>query len=195
MAIHSSTLVWKIPWTEEPGGLQSMGSQRIRHDWAHTQSVLCSSTPHYFYHGENILFCFTVPEKPRLNVTHLNSIFLLSNSPLKRGIHQILLPISDIQHCLHFPKHPDTFYSDLWQLINSLVLNYGSGGLNSLGNSGCHPRHLESDLGSIRNCPWEMGLIQKMIWNRDTGCEQQWQLVPFVYNFGQMLLSCKVYIS
>ena len=30
---HSSTLAWKIPWTEEPGGLQSMGSQRVRHDW------------------------------------------------------------------------------------------------------------------------------------------------------------------
>ena len=34
MATHSSTLAWKIPWTEEPGGLQSMGSQRVRHDWA-----------------------------------------------------------------------------------------------------------------------------------------------------------------
>ena len=32
MAIHSSTLAWRIPWTEEPGGLQSMGSQRVRHD-------------------------------------------------------------------------------------------------------------------------------------------------------------------
>ena len=32
MATHSSTLVWKIPWTEEPGGLQSMGSQRVGHD-------------------------------------------------------------------------------------------------------------------------------------------------------------------
>ena len=32
MAIHSSTLARKIPWTEEPGGLQSMGSQRVRHD-------------------------------------------------------------------------------------------------------------------------------------------------------------------
>ena len=31
---HSSTLAWKIPWTEEPGGLQSMGSLRVRHDWA-----------------------------------------------------------------------------------------------------------------------------------------------------------------
>ena len=32
MAAHSSILAWKIPWTEEPGRLQSMGSQRIRHD-------------------------------------------------------------------------------------------------------------------------------------------------------------------
>ena len=32
MAIHSSTIAWKIPWTEEPGKLQSMGSQRVRHD-------------------------------------------------------------------------------------------------------------------------------------------------------------------
>ena len=32
MAPHSSTLAWKIPWTEEPGRLQSMGSQRVRHD-------------------------------------------------------------------------------------------------------------------------------------------------------------------
>ena len=32
MAIHSSTIAWKIPWTEEPGGLQSMGSQRVGHD-------------------------------------------------------------------------------------------------------------------------------------------------------------------
>ena len=32
MAIHSRTIAWKIPWTEEPGGLQSMGSQRVRHD-------------------------------------------------------------------------------------------------------------------------------------------------------------------
>ena len=32
MAPHSSTLAWKIPWTEEPGRLQSMGSQRVGHD-------------------------------------------------------------------------------------------------------------------------------------------------------------------
>ena len=32
MATHSSILAWRIPWTEEPGGLQSTGSHRVRHD-------------------------------------------------------------------------------------------------------------------------------------------------------------------
>ena len=41
MATHSSILAWRIPWTEEPGGLQSPGSQRVRHDGAaeHTHAV------------------------------------------------------------------------------------------------------------------------------------------------------------
>ena len=34
MATHSSILAWEIPWTEKPGGLQSMGSQRVGHDLA-----------------------------------------------------------------------------------------------------------------------------------------------------------------
>ena len=34
MATHSSVLAWRIPWTEEPGELWSMGSQRVRHDWS-----------------------------------------------------------------------------------------------------------------------------------------------------------------
>ena len=34
MATHSSVLSWRIPWTEEPGGLQFMGSKRVKHDWA-----------------------------------------------------------------------------------------------------------------------------------------------------------------
>ena len=33
MVTHSSTLTWRIPWTEDPGRLQSMGSQRVEHDW------------------------------------------------------------------------------------------------------------------------------------------------------------------
>ena len=42
MATHSSFLAWKIPWTAELGGLQSIGSQRVRHDWA--------TTAHAFIH-------------------------------------------------------------------------------------------------------------------------------------------------
>ena len=55
MATHSSILAWRIPWTEEPGGLQSTGSQRIRHDYrdyAHThldwmlfEEFLCLCVP------------------------------------------------------------------------------------------------------------------------------------------------------
>ena len=45
MAPHSSTLAWKIPWTEEPGRLQSMGSQRVRHDLATSLSLFT------FMHG------------------------------------------------------------------------------------------------------------------------------------------------
>ena len=39
MASHSSTLAWKIPWTEKPGGLQSMGSHRVRYNWSTSLSL------------------------------------------------------------------------------------------------------------------------------------------------------------
>ena len=39
MATHSIILAWRIPWTEESGGLQSMGSQRVRHNWATSLSL------------------------------------------------------------------------------------------------------------------------------------------------------------
>ena len=41
MATHSSLLAWRIPWKEGPGGLQSMRSQRVGHDWARMYSVTC----------------------------------------------------------------------------------------------------------------------------------------------------------
>ena len=45
MATHSSTLAWKIPWTEEPGRLQSMGSRRVRHNWATSLSGIEEGNP------------------------------------------------------------------------------------------------------------------------------------------------------
>ena len=42
-ATHSSICAWRIPWTAEPGGLQSMVSQRVRHNWSETLSIIWSS--------------------------------------------------------------------------------------------------------------------------------------------------------
>ena len=61
MATHSSILAWKIPGTEEPGRLQSMGLQRVGHDWAH----LAHSPTKYAVkinagkHSDSFLFCLT----------------------------------------------------------------------------------------------------------------------------------------
>ena len=43
--IHSNILAWRIPWTEEPGGLQSMGSQRVGHNWATEYSTQQQPSP------------------------------------------------------------------------------------------------------------------------------------------------------
>ena len=49
MAIHSSILAWRIPWTEEPGGLQSMGSQRVRQKESYDQPrQYIKKQRHYF---------------------------------------------------------------------------------------------------------------------------------------------------
>ena len=72
MANHSSILAQKIPWTEEPGGLQSMGSQRVRHNWAIKQQepVMCHKN-HIItdqkYRG-NSYPCYHPSGKSRINV-------------------------------------------------------------------------------------------------------------------------------
>ena len=60
MTTHSSILCWEILWTEEPGGLQSMGLQRVRHDLAteHSHTHACAHThthTHYFALAANLL--------------------------------------------------------------------------------------------------------------------------------------------
>ena len=56
MAPHSSTLAWKIPWTEEPGRLQPMGSQRVGHDWA--TSLMCQTPIRSFKTCIEVVSCF-----------------------------------------------------------------------------------------------------------------------------------------
>ena len=58
MATHSSTFAWKMPWTEEPGRLQSMGSQRVGHDWA--TSLLLYCTLYRLQYRVNITFIYVL---------------------------------------------------------------------------------------------------------------------------------------
>ena len=62
MAIHSRTIAWKIPWTEEPGRLQSMGSQKIGHDWVTSLSLSLSETRkiQYLLSLRNTVLCIDV---------------------------------------------------------------------------------------------------------------------------------------
>ena len=61
MATHSSIFAWRIPWTEEPGGLQSMGLQRVGHSWsdlAHTHAADGHLGCFYFLVGSIVLHFF-----------------------------------------------------------------------------------------------------------------------------------------
>ena len=52
MATHSRILAWRIPWTEEPGGLQSIGSQRVRRDWS---DLRCTHAIYTYWQTWNVL--------------------------------------------------------------------------------------------------------------------------------------------
>ena len=76
MATHSSTLAWKIPWMEEPRGLQSMGLQRVRHNWAtsligdkHIQNKGPGATPLYVWQmaGRKDMAIFVIWGRKRLS--------------------------------------------------------------------------------------------------------------------------------
>ena len=79
MATHSNILAWRIPWTEKPGGLQSMGLQRVRHDWsdlARTHSFLCK-----YYAPGAVLSAWHL-------LTSLTSFYLPSN-PVSRYFYHL----------------------------------------------------------------------------------------------------------
>jgi len=80
MAPHSSTLAWKVPWTEEPGRLQSMGSLRVGHDWATSLSLF--TFMHWRRNG-NPLQCSCL-ENPRNGGAWLAAVYGVAQTRLKR---------------------------------------------------------------------------------------------------------------
>ena len=89
MATHSSVLAWRIPWTEKPGRLQSMGSHRVRHDWSNLAAtaaagwrglddwciVLFSLLQQSIFHTLGQIFCL-------MSLSLASNIFWLENGPL-----------------------------------------------------------------------------------------------------------------
>ena len=58
MATHCSVLAWRIPWTEKPGGLQSMGSHRVGHDWGDLAAAAAAVLFHFMFLFVNTLIPF-----------------------------------------------------------------------------------------------------------------------------------------
>ena len=119
MATHSCILAWKIPWTEEPGGLQSMESQRVGQDWAtghiHTQCIHINyfislmSFRHAYTHVTYIPI--SVSKSPIILESSLLFLWSKSSSTLTPAIHS-----SDFYH-----YSLNLFFSDLELCINGRV--------------------------------------------------------------------------
>ena len=113
MATLSSILAWRIPWTEEPGWLQSMGLQRVRHDWAintftwllfytyrQLSWILCSQQ-------EQSSFCFcSHPNSFHSFSTQINYFLFLKKLALDLCLHW---PISKFCSC-------DCYLTSRWQI-------------------------------------------------------------------------------
>ena len=106
MATHSSILAWRIPWTEEPGGLQFMGLQRVRHNWAtntltNMECVLL------------IFFLISLNTKHNIGYMVFVQYFHNKNSIADNSIQPQSLPLC---HC-----HSHTTFLKHWSSFNSLL--------------------------------------------------------------------------
>ena len=138
MRIHSSTIAWKIPWTEEPGRPQSMGSERVRHDWATSLSrcfmkwerslIICSSSYSQMAQWWRIhLQCRRlkrcgfnpwVRKIPWRRKWQATLVFLLGKSHGQRSlVGYILLLESDMAKRLTVTEQAHTFYNQLFQIL------------------------------------------------------------------------------
>ena len=129
MATHSRILAWRILWTEEPGGLQSMGSERIGHDWSDLAAAAHLNVTIKIFFCLSLLYhnCFYILD--HLNFTHVLFVFtwffsiehfVLSEmdffkcDPSNVSIYPLFFPNIPISH--HFLNSHITF--SLWYLLS-----------------------------------------------------------------------------
>ena len=131
MATHSNTLAWRIPGTGEPGGLPSMGSHRVRHDWSdlaaavadHGQSGLlsCGLWRHLCSSGEHQVL--TDSPSQVLEVRNYFSLSQLKSSPQSCVTKKCLSILSDFLKQRSNCDHPHLKPSD-WFLLNWILLKW-----------------------------------------------------------------------
>ena len=93
MATHSSVLAWRIPGTEEPGGLPSMGSRRVGHDWCDLAAAAAVQFSSVQSLSRLWLFStpWTIAHQASLSITHSQSLLkLISIEPVMPSNHLIL---------------------------------------------------------------------------------------------------------
>ena len=109
MATHSSILAWRIPWTEEAGRLQSMGSQRVGHNWA------AFSITHFF----SFLYHCSCPHPLNkscwLFLLNISSIWPHPSLLLYPSYSHYVLPIPDPVYSIHRSQ-------EVWEKMNSRIL-------------------------------------------------------------------------
>ena len=132
MAPHSSVLAWKIPWMEEPGRLQSMGSQRVRHDW----SDLAAAAVVMFHH---------------VTIDNWYRVIITAMSPPVDLLHAGLSTKS-------FSKHQHFLLTHLGESHPEACQNVPEPQLSPKGPENLHFHHLS--LGSY--APWHLGPVSTL---------------------------------
>ena len=118
MAIHSSTVAWKIPWTEEPGRLQSMRSQRVRHNWA---TKTCTFT-HSLWCSKLSIADLNLPIENRLFVL-INSVSPVSSDLSRLYFYNLHVLVYTPCHLNVFVFQPSKSFKDYLKYLISPVNN------------------------------------------------------------------------
>ena len=130
MAAPSSILAWRIPWIEEPGGLQSMGLQQARRDWSNLAHMQLSALPtscHSNFHS-NVMWLRDFPWPPyRKECSHLPSLVYPSTSSIH--LHPIYSVLSMISSLTGDPLYPAL---NTEQIFSKYLLNEWMNLLNSV---------------------------------------------------------------